>query len=134
MAEKVKSTPGSIGYDEVRYIDEYHVAAGSVLNPAGRYVKASAQSLLAACRAVEGEGWNKLAVSLTDAPGAESYPITSFTWIYVRKPSDSTRGVALTDFLSWVYGDGQQLAVRQGYPQLPAALLTAIKAKAVSLR
>jgi phosphate transport system substrate-binding protein len=134
MAEKVRITPGAIGYDEVQYVAEYHLAAASVLNPAGRYVQASAQTVLAACNAVESDGWDKLAVSLTNAPGADSFPISSFTWIYVRKPSDRARGAALNDFLTWIYSDGQQLAVQKGYPQLPGQLLTTIRAKAVSLR
>jgi phosphate transport system substrate-binding protein len=134
MAEKVKSTPGSIGYDELQYVAEYSLSAGSVLNPAGQYVKASAQSLLAACNAVEGAGGNKLAVSLTNAPGADSFPISSFTWMYVRKPADSVRAAALADFLAWIFGDGQRLAVQNGYPQLPGRLLTTIRAKAILLR
>ncbi len=135
MAVKVQNQPGSLGYVELQYVDDYHISAGSVLNPAGKYVKATGQTITEACRAVEGSEWDKFAVSLTDAPGADSYPISSFTWLYVHKLNDGGRAAALADLLSWMFGsEGQRFAVREGYPQMPQALLTKIKAKAVSLR
>lgn len=134
MGDKVKNTPGSIGYLELQYVDVYQLAAGSVLNPAGRYVKASSQSILAACRAAEGETW-KFDVSLTNSPGADSFPITSFTWLYVHKLTDRGRSAALADLLSWMFSpDGQRFALAAGYPEMPGPLLEKIKTKAVSLR
>jgi phosphate transport system substrate-binding protein len=135
MGEKVKSTPGSLGYIEFQYVDDYSLEAASILNPAGRYVQASSQTILAACRSVEDPDWAKFGVSLTNAPGADSFPIASFTWLYVRKPSDKERAAALADLLTWMFGnDGQRFALAQGYPEMPQALLTRIKAKAISLR
>jgi phosphate transport system substrate-binding protein len=135
MAQRVKDTPGSIGYVEVQYVDQYQLAAGSVQNPAGKFVKASNQTITAACRAAEGGQWDKLAVSLTNMPGVDSFPIASFTWLYVReKSTDLRRAAALADLLAWVYGDGQKLAVTEGYPGLPDQLLANIKAKAASVK
>ncbi len=134
MGEKVKDTPGSFGYIEAQYVDDYHLQDGIVLNPAGRYVKASSKTMLAACHAVEGADWTNFDVSLTNAAGADSYPITSFTWLYVHKLSDSVRAAALADLLSWMFSsEGQRYALSEGYPQMPDALLTKIKAKAGSL-
>jgi phosphate transport system substrate-binding protein len=135
MAQKVKDTPGSIGYVEYQYIGQFQLAAGSVLNAAGKFVDANNQTMTSACRAIEGSEWNKFAVSLTNAPGADSYPITSFTWVYVReKPADARRAAALSNLLAWMYGDGQRLAQTQGYPAMPEQLLTNSKAKAASLK
>ena len=135
MAQKVKDTPGSIGYVELQYVDQYQLAAGSVLNPAGKFVKASNQTITAACRAAEGGEWDKLAVSLTNTTGADSFPIASFTWLYVReKSTDLRRAAALSDLLTWMFGDGQRLALTEGYPGLPEQLLANIKAKAASIR
>jgi phosphate transport system substrate-binding protein len=134
MGEKVKKTPGSIGYVEAQYLDDYQLQAGLVLNPAGKYVKASSQTMLAACRAVEGSEWAKFDVSLTNAPGADSFPITSFTWLYVHKLNDGGRAAALADLLSWMFSsNGQRIALSEGYPQMPDALLSKIKAKITSL-
>jgi phosphate transport system substrate-binding protein len=135
MADKVKANPGSIGYVEYQYAVKNSIAHAAVLNPAGKYVKASTESIAAACQAAEAPRWNNFSASLTNAPGAESYPITSFTWIYLRNPSsDSARAVALSDLLDWVYTDGQQFAVQEGYSALPAPMLAAVRKKAKSLQ
>jgi phosphate transport system substrate-binding protein len=135
MAEKVKTESGAIGYGELQYAVKLNVAYGRVLNPAGKYVKASAETISAACRGVEAPAWDKLAVSLTNAPGENAYPITSFTWLYVRNFStDSRRASAITDLLNWIFHDGQQLGRDEGYGELPEQLLTKVQAKANSLR
>ncbi|MBZ5647127.1 MAG: phosphate ABC transporter substrate-binding protein PstS [Acidobacteriia bacterium] len=134
MADKVKSEPGSIGFVEAQYAIKAGIPFGLVLNPAGHFVKASSETITNACRAVEAPSWDKFAASLTNAPGADSFPITSFTWLYLRTSSpDARRAAALADFLNWVYSDGQQLALQEGYSDLPSQLLAKVKAKVASL-
>ncbi len=135
MAQKVKTTPGAVGYVEYQYAVKDSVSQAAVLNVSGRYVRASAESIAAACQAVESPQWNKFSASLTNAPGAEAYPITSFTWVYLRsKPADSARAAALNDLLDWMYSDGQRYAGQEGYPELPAPLLAAVKNKLKELQ
>jgi phosphate transport system substrate-binding protein len=135
MVDKVKGEAGSIGYGELQYAVKSEVAYGMVMNATGRYVKASPESIIAACRAVEAPGWDKFAGSLTNPPGADSFPITSFTWLYLKASnSDAKRGAALSDFLNWAYSDGQLLAGQEGYSELPQQLLAKVSAKAKSLR
>jgi len=135
MADKVKNDAGSIGYVELQYAVKGNISQAAVQNPAGKFVKASAQSITAACEAVEKPQWNRFSASLTNAPGADSFPITSFTWIYLRTQStDSARAVALNDFLNWIYTDGQQFAVQEGYSELPPPLLAAVRKKVKDLR
>src|SRR5580700_6781622 len=87
MADKVKSIPGSIGYVEYQYAVKANLSQATVLNPAGKFVKASEKSIVAACEAAEAPRWTSFTASLTSAPGADSYPITSFSWIYLRTGS-----------------------------------------------
>ena len=135
MVDKVKGEAGSIGYGELQYAVKSEVAYGMVMNATGKYVKASPESIIAACRAVEAPGWDKFAGSLTNPPGADSFPITSFTWLYLKASnSDAKRGAALSDFLNWAYSDGQLLAGQEGYSELPQQLLAKVSAKAKSLR
>lgn len=130
MAEKVKNTVGSIGYVEFQYAVKGSIPQVAVLNPAGKYVHASAETIAEACKAVEAPRWNNFSASLTNAPGADSFPITSFTWVYLRsKATDSSRAAALGDLLDWVYSDGQQFAVQEGYSELPSPLLAAVRKK-----
>ena len=108
---------------------------GPMAEVAGKYVKASPETITAACSAVEAPKWNNFAVSLTNASGADSFPITSFTWIYLRtSSSDSVRATALENLLDWIYSDGQQYAAQEGYSELPAPLLAAVRKKAKELR
>jgi phosphate transport system substrate-binding protein len=135
MADKVKNETGSIGYVEAQYAIKAKISFGLVLNPAGQFVKASPETMIAACRAVEAPKWNKLAASLTNAPGKDSFPITSFTWLYLRTAStDSKRTAALANLLNWMFTDGQRLAAREGYTELPEPLLAKVKTAISSLR
>jgi phosphate transport system substrate-binding protein len=135
MADKVKNSPGSIGYVEYQYAVKGNIAQATVLNPAGKFVKASEKSIVAACEAAEAPRWTSFTASLTSAPGADSYPITSFSWIYLRTgSSDSARAAALGNLLDWVYTDGQQFAAQEGYAALPAPLIAAVKRKVQDLR
>ncbi|MGA2376184.1 MAG: phosphate ABC transporter substrate-binding protein PstS [Candidatus Sulfotelmatobacter sp.] len=135
MADTVKNTPGSIGYVEYQYAVKNNIPQAEVLNPAGKFVKASPESMAAACKGAEAPRWNSFSASLSNAPGAESFPITSFTWIYLRPSSfDSSRGAGLSDLLDWIYSDGQQYAVQEGYAELPAPLLEAVRKTITELK
>ncbi|HEV2731970.1 MAG TPA: phosphate ABC transporter substrate-binding protein PstS [Terriglobales bacterium] len=129
MAGKVGSTPGSIGYVEVQYAVQIRIPFGSVLNPAGHFVKASKDTIVAACRAVESPGWDKFSVSLTNAPGPDSFPITSFSWLYLRTTNDVLRTAAVTDLLKWMLTDGQRIAAQEGYSELPPPLAAEVKSR-----
>ncbi len=135
MADKVKNSPGSIGFVEYEYAVKGNISQAAVMNPAGKFVKASEKSVVAACEATEAPRWNGFTASLTNAPGADSFPITSFSWIYLRTgTSDSARAAALGNLLDWVYSDGQQFAAQEGYAELPPPLLAAVRRKVKELR
>ena len=131
MADIVKNTPGAIGYVEYQYAVKNGISQAAVSNSSGRFVKASMESIAAACNAVEDPRWNNFSASLANASGGESFPIASFTWIYVRTSlSDKARAAAMNDLLEWIYTDGQRSAVQEGYSSLPPQLLTAVRKKA----
>jgi len=128
MVTKVSATPGAIGYVELTYAKRKDIGYGSVQNAAGLFVKASVPGILAACAAGEKSLPEDLGVSLVNAPGKESYPLASFTWIYVPASGLSAgRSRGLKDFWNWALSDGQEIASRLGYAQLPANI--AAKAK-----
>ena len=132
-------TPANLIGPDANFITEYSgmysIAQAAGLNPAAKFVKASDRSIVAACEATEAPRWNGFSASLTNASGADSFPITSFTWIYLRSaPSDSARAIALSNLLDWVYSDGQQFAMQEGYAELPAPLLAAVRKKAKDLQ
>lgn len=129
MADKVRKEPGSIGYVEVQYALENNIHFGSVMNAAGKFVKPSRETLAAACNAVEAPRWDNFSASLTNPAGADSYPIASFSWVYVRTAAiDPGRKSALVDLLNWIFTEGQR-SMPVGYSPLPPLLLVKVKAK-----
>ena len=135
MMEKVKSTPGAIGYIELGFTEsDKSVSVGVVQNSAGKYIGASQESIAAAYHSLENNIPADFRVSLVNAPGKEAYPIVSFTWLYVPvRSSDPARSRALANYLEWTLATGQQSAEKHGYTPLSASLAPKVLAKARSL-
>jgi phosphate transport system substrate-binding protein len=135
MANMVKREPGAIGYVELQYALQDKIPTAAVLNRSGRFVKASAETIIAACRDVEAPQWDNFAASLTNASGIYSFPITSFTWVYVRTGALRTgRGKALSNLLNWMFSNGQKFALQLGYSVLPTLLIEKAKNRVASLQ
>lgn len=135
MLEKVKSTPGAIGYIELGFVQgEAGVDVGLVRNASGKYVSANSSSVAAACQALEKNVPADFRASLTNAPGADAYPIVSFTWLYVlAKGSAPQRSKALANYIEWTLANGQNSALKHGYTPLPTSLTPKVLAKARAL-
>jgi len=135
LVNQLHSTPGAIGYTELNLAASSGVRMASIKNAAGEFIKPSAQSIAAAASAGGGKKNEDFRVSLTNATGKESYPISSFTWLYVpAAASDPERGRAVGSYLKWIYSGGQKIAQEQGYATLPADVLAKVAAKAASIR
>jgi len=125
MVSKVSATPGAIGYVELTYVKRKDIGYGSVQNAAGQFVRANNSTIIAACAASEKSIPDDLGASLTNAPGKESYPIVSFTFIYVPASGlPEARSRALKDFWNWALTDGQQIAGDLGYTVLPSFIVS----------
>lgn len=133
MADLLRSTPWSIGYTELNLAQVASLRLAKIRNAAGEFVLPTMKSIAAA--ASETKFKNDFRVSLTNAPGAGSYPITSFTWFYVpARSKDPERGRAVVDYLKWVYRDGQRIAQERGYATLPNDLLVKVAASVATVR
>ncbi|MGA7380718.1 MAG: phosphate ABC transporter substrate-binding protein PstS, partial [Terriglobales bacterium] len=106
VAGMIRQMQGSIGYIELIYAIENKISYGIVKNAAGSYVKASLASVTAAAASVKSMPAD-FRVSITNAPGKDAYPISSFTWLLIPAQSkDSQKGKILADFLAWMVADG----------------------------
>jgi phosphate transport system substrate-binding protein len=125
VAGLVKQTPGSIGYVELIYAVQNKIEFGSVQNAAGQFVVASTDTVTAAAAAASGAAMPKdFRVSITNAPGANAYPISSFTWLlFYEAPKDKARAKAMADFMRWALSDGQKYAKDLGYAPLPKEIV-----------
>ena len=125
VAGLVTQTPGSIGYVELIYALQNRTPYGAVQTAAGEFVKASDQSVTAAAASVAGTMPADFRVSITNAPGAGAYPISSFTWLLLYEdPKDKTQAAVMVDFMKWALTEGQKLAGELGYAPLPPEVIT----------
>jgi phosphate transport system substrate-binding protein len=135
MVKKVAATRGAIGYVDIGFLRNSSVGYGRVENAAGRFVKATPASIEAACTALESSIPNDFRMDLTDAPGKDSYPLVSFTWLYVPiSDGASPRSRALKQFLDWSFEEGQRVAVSMGYAPLPGRIVAKAQAAVNALR
>jgi len=127
VAGLVKQTPGSIGYVELIYALQNKIAYGAVKNYDGNFVRASIESVSAAAAVAADKMPSDFRVSITNAPGKDVYPISSFTWILLyQNPKDKAKSKLMLDFMKWALSDGQKLAADLGYAPLPANVATMV--------
>jgi phosphate transport system substrate-binding protein len=116
----VSQTPGAIGYVELIYAIQNKIAYGSVQNLNGKFVKASTETVTAAAAAAAKQMPADFRVSITNAPGDNAYPISSFTWLlFYQSPKDKAQAKVMVDFLKWALTEGQKFAPDLGYAPLP---------------
>jgi phosphate transport system substrate-binding protein len=116
----IKQTPNSIGYVELIYAAQNNIPYGSVKNSSGAFVKAGLGSVSAAAAGAAKEIPDDFRVSITNAPGKDAYPISSFTWLLIpSKFDDAKKRDAIKGFLGWMLADGQGYAEQLSYAKLP---------------
>ncbi len=124
VAGLVKQTPGSIGYVELIYALQTQISYGLVQNMAGNFVAASTESVTAAAAGAAQQMPADFRVSITNAPGDEAYPISSFTWLLLYEdPEDKAKARVMVDFIQWALTDGQKFARELGYAPLPQVVV-----------
>jgi len=116
----IKQTPNSIGYVELIYAVQNNIPYGAVKNSSGNLVKADLASVSAAAAGAAKEMPNDFRVSITNAPGKNAYPISSFTWLLIpQKFQDAGKRDAIKGFLTWMLTDGQNSVETLSYAKLP---------------
>lgn len=120
VAGMVKNSQYSFGYIELIYAEQNHIAFGLVRNHDGKYLKATTEGVTAAAAADAKSIPADYRVSITNAPGPNSYPISSFTWLLIPQHwDDPAKGKAMVDFLNWMLDHGESEAASMSYAELP---------------
>ncbi|MBI3475987.1 MAG: phosphate ABC transporter substrate-binding protein PstS [Acidobacteria bacterium] len=128
VAGQIRQLQGSIGYVELIYAVQNNIPYGSVKNVAGNFVKASLDGVTEAAGSVKSMPAD-YRVSITNAPGKNAYPISSFTWLLVPvQAKDPKKGKILADFLAWMVNDGQKMTSQLSYAPLPDSVAEKVKA------
>lgn len=130
VAGQVKQTPGAIGYVELAYAKQNRLAYAAVQNSAGAFVLPTIESITAAAAGVMTKlpANTDFRVSIVNPPGADAYPIASFTWILVyQNQPDAEKGRKLVDFLRWALREGDASASALDYAPLPNEMDTRLE-------
>jgi phosphate transport system substrate-binding protein len=148
VSNTIKSTPNSIGYVELTYALTTDMDYASLMNRAGNFVEPTLNSTLAAAEAaiimnststsnstgststiaLPGGDQSWTHITLLDAPGADSYPIASFSYLLLYKELSTNinsveKARALAEFVNWAITDGQQFASPLHYVPLPESVV-----------
>jgi phosphate transport system substrate-binding protein len=131
---QVKSTPNTIGYIELAYAVQNSLPVAQIKNASGSFVAPSIDSVTAAAAASAGNTPDDLRMVITNASGAQSYPIASYTYIILYKDQkNAAKGKALVDFLWWGIHDGEVFAKPLQYATLPDDIVKRAEAKIKSV-
>ena len=131
---QVKNTPNTIGYVELAYAVQNRLPVAQVKNASGSFVTPSIDSVVVAAAASSANTPDDLRVSITNAPGAQAYPIASYTYMLVYKnQKDQAKGKVLVDFLWWGIHDGEAFAKPLQYAPLPDDIAKRAEAKINSI-
>jgi phosphate transport system substrate-binding protein len=123
VAGLVRQMPGAIGYVELIYALQNKIPFGEVKNAAGSWIKASIDGVTEAAASVK-QMPADYRVSITNAPGANAYPISSFTYLLIPKSgSNAENRKVIKDLLSWILKAGEGEVSNLSYAPLPDALV-----------
>ena len=136
VTQQVKQAEGAIGYVELIYALSNDMPFAAIKNPAGAFVEPSLASVTAAAASARWTPDTDFRVSITNAAGAGSYPISSFTWLLIRRDNpDATKARLVKDFLAWmITPEAQAIATELKYAPLPAEVVTLVRTRLQSLK
>lgn len=121
VAGQIKQTPGALGYVELIYAIQNKMSYAEVKNAAGNFVKPSLESVTAAMGTANIP--DDFRFSMTNPPGADSYPIAGATWLLVyQQQKDAAKGKKIVEFIKWALTKGQDMAKQLDYAPLPDQL------------
>jgi phosphate transport system substrate-binding protein len=130
---QIQQAQGSIGYIEYGYAKNNNLTTALLQNKAGNFVPPTISNAASALASVRLPG--NLRAFVADPPGANSYPIVTYTWILAPKNTGNpAKAKALRDVLNWGLTQGQQGAWKLGYVPLPANVVSRVRSAINTIR
>ncbi len=134
VAGQVKQVPGAIGYVEYAYAVKNNMSFAALRNKAGKFVLPSLEATTAALSGFSKELTKDVRISITDAPGENSYPISGLTYLLIYKnQSDKVKSETLVNFLKWAMSEGQKQTASLYYSALSPELVKVNENKIASI-
>jgi phosphate transport system substrate-binding protein len=130
VAANVSRTRGAIGYVEYAYAKKNSIPHMALQNADGQYVQPDDKSFAAAAAGVDWFSVPGMGVSMVNAKGKESWPISTASFILMYKqPSDKAQSAEVLKFFDWAFKNGKQAAVDLDYVPMPDAVTSQIRDK-----
>ncbi|HEY9110744.1 MAG TPA: phosphate ABC transporter substrate-binding protein PstS [Rhodanobacteraceae bacterium] len=124
----VKQIPNSIGYVEYAYALQNHIGYALMKNAAGKVVEPKTASFQAAADTADWAHAKNFNLLMTNAPGADAWPITATSWVIMYKqPKNAANARVTLDFFRYAYTHGQAQARALDYVPLPPTLVKQIE-------
>lgn len=128
VAGYVKQIPNSIGYVEYAYVIQNGMAYAQLQNAAGNFVSPTSETFSNAAASADWAHASAFNLVMTNAPGANAYPITATTFVLMpREPKDKAKSDAALSFFKYALASGQPQAKELDYVPLPDALVKQIE-------
>ena len=121
----VKQLEYSIGYVELIFALQNKLNYANVKNKEGEFISPSLESVSLSADNTVDEMKEGLTLSVTDAKGKGSYPISSYTYLLIlENQKNSIKGKIIKSFIGWALSDGKKFANDLGYASLPESIIT----------
>ena len=134
VAGMVRQLPGTIGYVELIYALQNKIPFGYIKNAAGNWVKGSIDGVTEAAASIKSMPAD-YRVSITNAPGKNAYPISSFTWLLIpTQQQDAAKSKVIKDFLNWMLDHGQSEVSSLYYAPLPKSVSDKVRGTVAQLK
>jgi len=128
VANNVSQTGGAIGYVEYAYAKQNKLTYTDLVNKDGKKVEPTAAAFSAAAANADWSSQPGYGVILANQAGAQSWPMTSATWILVyKKPDDAAATTEALKFFAWSYAKGDELAAGLDYVPMPDAVVKSVE-------
>ncbi len=128
VAANVARTKGSLGYVEYAYAKKNNISVMALQNKNGTFVMPDDSTFAAAAAGADWFSVPGMALSIVDQPGANSYPVTTASFILMYKtPADKAQSAEVLKFFDWAFKNGKQMALELEYVPLPDSLTKQIR-------
>jgi phosphate transport system substrate-binding protein len=128
VTSTVARIKGSIGYVEYTYAKQNKLSTTKLMNKDGKAVAPTIESFTAAARSANWEGTPGFGVILINESGANTWPMTSATFVLMHKqPTDPAAAAEALKFFNWAYGKGDKMAEELDYVPIPDNVVNAVK-------
>jgi phosphate transport system substrate-binding protein len=136
VTQQVKQTEGALGYVELIYAISNKLSYAQLKNAAGNFITPSLEAVTAAAAGTKLPKDTDFRVSITNAQGDQAYPISTFTWLLVKKDNkDAAKAKLIRDFLAWmITPEAQAMAAGLHYAPLPDPVVSLVQARLPTLK